>query len=139
MAAFFYVQRKGAFKTLYTREKVIKFTVFSVCDCFTCLFVNFFVATRVKINWHMSFVCAIIKITGYVGFVTVHVFTIQFCLWLCLFAILVICCMPSLGVKLPVSCVSATLAKTSTKYQLPTLKWLFHLPLGNNICHLQIL
>ena len=80
MAAIFYLERKYIYKAPYTREKIVKGIVYSVCDCFTCSFVSFLVVTGIQIMRYFSLVCAKIKIIGYVGFVPTHII----CIWLCL-------------------------------------------------------
>ena len=94
MTALFYLQGKCTFKAPYTRERVIKFNVYSVFDCFTSSFLRLFIVAGMKRIWHMSFACVRIKVIGYVSFV----FTCIICIWLCLwvpvcFAILTAVCL----------------------------------------------
>ena len=92
--------------TLYQRKRSLKsFIVCSVFDCFTGFFVSFFVVAGMRIIRHLGFVCARTRIIRYIVFV----FTFIICIWLCLFApvcfaFLIVCCMPSLHVKLNVGC-----------------------------------
>ena len=60
---------------------MIKFIVYFICDCLTHSFVCFFVVTRIKIIWHISFDFVGIQITLDVGFVFTHATFIWFCLW----------------------------------------------------------
>ena len=89
---FLLARKMNLQSTLYN----IKFIVNSVCGCFTCSFVSFFVVTGMKMIRHLSFVCARIKIFRYVGFIFPHIISIWLCLWapICN-ASLAVCCMPS--------------------------------------------
>ena len=100
MAALFYLQGKCIFQPHYMRQKVIKFVVYSVCDCFTHSFVSFFVVAGMNKIWLISFIFAKIKIIGYVGFLSTQVACIQVCLQVPVcFAILTVCCMPGFTCK----------------------------------------
>ena len=66
-AALFYLQQKCTFKAAYTREMIIKFVVYSICDCLTHSFVCFFVITEIQIIWQISFDFAGSQIIRYVS------------------------------------------------------------------------
>ena len=77
----FYLPGKYTFKAPYSRVKIVKFIVYSVCECYICSIISFSVVAGIKRTWHMSFVCARIKIIGYVGFVSAHIICTWLCLW----------------------------------------------------------
>ena len=74
--------RKMYLERPFTREKIIKFIVYSICNCLTCSLVYFCVVTGIIIMWHINFNFAGIKIIWCVHFVFAQPTFIWLCLWI---------------------------------------------------------